>query len=260
MITIVISTCNERISSVLLPDPVCGIEYIIVHQMFNSSCNCFVVDSLKSRCDVRYFELKNKGLSKSRNFGLINIKTRYGYVMDDDVLFDLDKIKYLVNWMQLENVDVATCRHQYENGEYPKKYKDKPFKHNLYSLAKVASIDICFNAELLQENNIFFDERFGLGTDLPSGEEYIFLASCLKKSLNIYFFPITVGVHPNVTSGMDFYTSYNKTLAKREMFKCVFGWKAYFFIFLFWLKKIKYVSKSGFLMPFTKRILFGLKG
>ncbi|EHJ93075.1 hypothetical protein KUC_0019 [Vreelandella boliviensis LC1] len=179
--------------------------------------------------------------------------------MDDDVEFDPESIMYLVNWMEENHVDVATCQFEFNNGSYPRNYKKIPFKHNMLSSAKISSIEICLNIEKNREKKIFFDERFGLGTDLPSGEEYIFVTDCIKSDLAVWFYPIVCGVHPNITSGMDFYTSANKTLAKREMLKRIFGRKALVFIFAFWLKKIPIVTRAGFLWPFTKRMILGIK-
>jgi len=71
--------------------------------------------------------------------------------------------------------------------------------------------------------------------------------------------PRNIGIHPNETSGMDFYTTPEKVLAKREMIKRIFTWKSPIFIFLFWLKKFPSVVKFGYGFQFTKTILLGLK-
>jgi len=112
---------------------------------------------------------------------------------------------------------------------------------------------------LIKKNQIKFDERFGLGTNFPSGEEYIFITDCFKSGLTVKYLPINIGVHPNETSGMDFYTTPEKVLAKREMIKRIFTWKSPIFIFLFWLKKFPSVVKFGYGFQFTKTILLGLK-
>lgn len=208
---------------------------------------------------AKIFYTKERGLSKSRNTALKVCATKYGYIMDDDVKVDLDAIKKLVGFMEQENVDVATCQYQFKSGNSPRSYSNTMFTHNFLSSARVASIEICLNTQSLKEKNISFDERFGLGTNLPSGEEYILLTDCLKKDLTVKYYPITTGIHPDITSGMDFYSSYPKTLAKREMFKRIFGWKSFVFIFAFWLKKLPTVVKEGYTIPFTKTFIFGVK-
>lgn len=233
--------------------------YVVVHQVYDNEYIGNELPKFTNRDDVSYIRLDYPGLSKSRNVGLHAVKAKYAYIMDDDVDFDLEKINVLVDWMEANEVHVATCEFVFENGSLPRGYSSESFKHSMLSSAKVSSIEICINIERLREKRINFDERFGLGTSLPSGEEYIFITDCIRSGLNVCFYPIVTGVHPNVTSGMDFYTSSDKTLAKREMFKRIFGWKAFLFIFAFWLKKSLSVFKEGYFWAFTKTMLLGLR-
>ncbi|MHA6964797.1 glycosyltransferase [Zobellella denitrificans] len=254
MITIIISTLSDRFFGIDLPPKNDLVQYIIIHQERRGS-DVNIAEFLK-RDDVKYHQVNSLGLSKSRNFGLDAVKTKYAYIMDDDVIFEPSKIIELVKLMNEGNVDVATCQFCYESGG-GSRYKSESFKHSILSVAKVSSIEICINVEAIKSNGIRFNENFGLGTDLPSGEEYIFLTDCLKSKLNVWYFPILTCTHPNVTSGLDFYTSANKVLAKREMIKHVFGKKAFFYIFAFWIKKFNIVRRSGCFSSFTKTMLFG---
>ena len=258
-LSIIISTANQRILGLNLKPAQRDVCYVIVHQVYDASYTNESLPDFISRDDVTYIRLDYPGLSKSRNVGLGSVKTKYAYIMDDDVDFDLEKMSRLIGWMETNQVDVATCQFVFENGSLPRSYSDVAFKHSMLSAAKVSSIEICVNVEKLRDKGISFDERFGLGSGLPSGEEYIFITDCIKAGLNVWFYPITTGVHPNITSGMDFYTSSHKTLAKREMFKRVFGWKAFLFILVFWLKKSPRVFNAGYLWQFTKTMLLGLK-
>ena len=234
----------------------------------NISCDAVVIvqgdfegtDELKlesGRAKIIY--TKERGLSKSRNMGLENCSAKYAYIMDDDVEVNLDAIEKLVDFMEQEKIDVATCQYQFKSDNSPRPYSNSTFAHNFLSSARVASIEICLNIQSLKNKNISFDERFGLGTNLPSGEEYILLTDCLKNNLAVKYYPIITGIHPDITSGMDFYSNFPKILAKREMFKRIFGWKSFVFIFAFWLKKLPTVFKEGYIIPFTKTLMFGVK-
>jgi len=259
LLTVAISTANDRLRNIQLPDNYGGCKFLVIQQIYDVSLDNVNYSGVLSRNDVDHHILNYAGLSKSRNFGIAHATTKYLFIMDDDVAFDVERMQTLIEWMGQNNVDVATCQHKYESGNFAKNYQPQPFRHNIFSLAKVSSIDICLNLEKVREYRLNFDERFGLGSDFPSGEEYIFLADCLKSGLNVWFYPITVGVHPDITSGMDFYTSPAKTLAKREMLKRIFGWKSPLFIFAFWLKKLPHVFKAGYLTSFTKNMLVGSK-
>lgn len=206
---------------------------------------------------IRIIFTKERGVSRSRNLGLNYCASKYAYIMDDDVLLDTNAIRVLVEKMEVDGVDLATCKYIKESGTYPKRYLETGFSHTLFSAAKVSSIEICLKVDVIRNLGIKFDECFGLGTNLPSGEEYIFVTDCIKAGLNVKYYPVLIGVHPEFTSGLDFYTENNKVIAKREMFKRIFGKKYIFFIIVFWLKKFYIAFKAGYGLRFTQAILFG---
>lgn len=254
-VSIIISTYGSRIINIPFSKAISSVSCMVVHQKSTEIKEdmCLVDDGIK------YLPISSIGLSKSRNAGLENCKTKFAYIMDDDVLFDKTEILKVTSVMEEDNVDVATCKFKFDDGSFPKKYSKKSFDHNIFTAAKVSSIEICVNVESLRSRGIRFDENFGLGTDLPSGEEYIFIADCISKGLKVRFYPILIGIHPNETSGMDFYTSHEKVLAKREMFKRIFGWRSFIFILAFWMKKLPTVLKEGYLISFTKTLILGVK-
>lgn len=232
----------------------------------NVKCNVLVVvqgdnegyeEKININQKIRILFTKDRGLSKSRNMGLRNCFARYAYIMDDDVVVDNNAINELVEQMEADDTDVATCKYICKSGKYPKKYNKTKFSHTLLSAAKVSSIEICVNVNVIKDRGIEFDQLFGLGASLPSGEEYIFVTDCIKSGLTVKYYPIMIGVHPDFTSGLDFYTNKNKILAKREMLKRVFGKKSIFFIIAFWLKKLNVTFKAGYIVRFTHIFLFG---
>jgi hypothetical protein len=254
-VCIIISTYGSRIHNLKLPSKVYGVCYLIIHQ----SPSLFDVNVKFDRTDVKYLPTLSSGLSTSRNIGLSLCPTRYAYIMDDDVIFDQQHILDITTIMAKDKVDIGTCKFQYENGRFPTVYRDHSFDHDIFTAAKVSSIEICVNVESLRKHDIEFDENFGLGTDLPSGEEYVFLTDCIKKGLKVRYYPIITGVHPNETSGMDFYTDYHKTFAKREMLIRIFKWRSFFLIVAFWFKKIMLVKRAGYALRFTKTLLLGIR-
>lgn len=253
IVTIVISSIGNRVNNIRINNVKSSLSTMLIHQKPCKDFNYSIpwIDKCIS--------LDDSGLSKSRNFGLKHTDTKYAYIMDDDVEFDSKKILDLVDWMEVNHIDVATCRFKFDDGSYPKRYKKNAFKHNLFTSTGISSIELCINVQSINVAGIRFDERFGLGTPLPSGEEYIFIADCIRSDLNVWYYPITVGIHQKVTSGMDFYSTPNKVLAKREMLKRVFGHLAYLVIFLFWAKKIPKIIRSGYFLSFTKTLFLGGK-
>lgn len=256
-LTVLISTSNKRLRDIVIPPPVEGVFYIIIHQVYDVDlCKIFEQEYDSTRPDLKYYQVNSRGLAKSRNLAISLASTRYAYIMDDDVVINLSNIIKLSSWMRFNNVDVASCCFQYDDDSLPKNYKKTPFKHNLLSAARVSSIELCINVKSINDRGILFDERFGLGAALPSGEEYIFVTDCIKSGLNVWFYPITVGIHPLYTSGMDFYSTSAKVSAKREMLIRIFGNFGGLFIFIFWLKKLPIVLNKGYFLSFTKNLFF----
>lgn len=254
-VTVCISTSYDRLAKVVLPDFNSRVKYSIVYQPIGAHLSQVFIDELLKREDVDFYIDDGAGLSRSRNLAIERVTTPYFIIMDDDVEIDVFNVIKLVERMSEDDCDIGTCIHLFEDNLSPKKYKSYSHSHNLFSVASVSSIDICCKTKSIARAGLRFDERFGLGTNLPSGEEYIFLTSALKGKLRVNFYPIPCSVHPAITSGADFFTEKQKIRAKREMLKVVFGYFSFGFIFLFWLKKSIYVARRGYFLKFTRYML-----
>src|SRR5690554_249434 len=113
-----------------------------------ANCNALIVvqcdtesyeELQRNKYQVRIFYTKERGLSKSRNMALQNSMAEYLYIMDDDVQVNTTELEKLVKFMAKDDVAVATCRFQHPDGTFPKVYPDIPYRHNMFSTAKVAS-------------------------------------------------------------------------------------------------------------------------
>ncbi|TCK07130.1 glycosyltransferase [Marinobacterium mangrovicola] len=256
-LSIIISTSNHRIFNLKIPDEIINVYYVVVHQIYDREYEGELLEFMGGRKDISYVKLNYAGLSASRNFGLLKSKTKYAYIMDDDVDFNIDTIKKLVEIMDYKNIDIATCKFKLEDGSWPKKYSDIEFNHNIFTSSKVSSIEICVNVESVRNYKVLFDENFGLGSKYPSGEEYVFLTDCIKKKMSVSYIPVVTGIHPVIRSGDDFFSSKEKIIAKRKMIKRIFDRYGFIFIIAFWLKKFGHVFKEGDIVLFTRYILFG---
>ncbi|WP_370559865.1 glycosyltransferase [Edwardsiella tarda] len=254
-LSIAISTISSRICNLKL-EPYPGVQYVIVHQEPNTISDDFL-QSIKKRHDIIYVPLEKRGLSLSRNTGLAISSRKYVMIMDDDVTFSFDSISELIENMERDNVDVATYYHKYADGRSTLNTR-KVYDHNKINIAKPSSIDICIKRNSLLTFNLSFDESFGLGAKYPSGEEMILLADCLSHKLLIRRYPIEVCTHPPITSGMDFYSSLDKTIAKYAMFKRVYQQIGPLMFFAFVIKKTPQAYKSGKLLSFLKNSLISV--
>lgn len=248
LLNVLISTYGKGIENINLPKSCDGVGYIIIHQ--NPDNVLWQNDSVK-RDDVKYILTRTVGLSKSRNIAINNADAKYAYIMDDDVEIKIDIIKIACDYFDSLEADVLTFKIITPTGEDFKKYSKKCRRVNKLSAARVSSIEICFRVDKIK-NKISFNESFGLGTDLPSGEEYIFLSDCLNHHLSVFFLPINTVVHENISSGRDFFSSKEKIRAKRKMIEHVFNKKALIFNLFFFLKKLPCLIEQKRVVYFFK--------
>lgn len=237
---------SEGINKITLPESKDLVEYVIVHQKYhNISINN---NSLMSRNDVTIINDDGIGLTRSRNIAIEHARFDYCYVLDDDVTILNEAIDILLSIQ--DDLDLMTFRVATPEGSMFKPYALKEKKIDIISAARICSIEIMFKKSSIESYNIKFDERFGLGTKLPSGEEYIFISECLKKGLKCKYFPITTVIHEYESSGDDFFSSLEKIKAKKEMFKVITGKKYSFLWFAFLIKKIPVLIKKKSLSKF----------
>jgi glycosyltransferase involved in cell wall biosynthesis len=198
-LTIIISTLNERIlnteKAVSFIHP--QIKYLIIHQ--NKSA--IKLPQFLKREDIQVVNSLSKGLSKSRNIGIKNCKTKYALIGDDDVEYEKDGIIKILEIIKTESPDFATFKIKTPNGQ--PEFKNYPTEKHFFrsSYIPVASIEILLNIKKIKDKRLAFDERFGLGTKLKRGEEEIFIQDLIKNGLWGVFYPIYIVKHPFESTG-----------------------------------------------------------
>jgi glycosyltransferase involved in cell wall biosynthesis len=256
MLTIVISTMGSRIDNICLPKPNPSIHYLIVCQQDSETDFVDSVNNhLRDRSDLKILFSNTRGLSVSRNIGIKNVQNEYMYIADDDIVIDTKELLRGLEIIINQAIDVGTVMHAYSKSGFAKKYPRIIKKHNYRSIGSVSSIDLIIKTKSIVENKIQFNENFGLGTTRPSGEEYLFLADCLNKKLQVVFLPVLVSTHPEITSGQDFYSTVSKIKAKKEIIEIVFKRWSWLVRAIFWIKKLPIAMRGGNGWSFTYYLL-----
>jgi len=193
----------------------------------------------------------NKGLSKSRNQAIEQNSSDIALISDDDLEYkeDIEKI-ILEAFTNNSNADIITFQVQTPDGLAYKQYKPNSFWHTQKSIMSVSSVEIAFKKASIEKGSLRFDEKFGLGSDFPTGEEIIFLSDALKMGLKILYIPIPIVVHPQESSGKN-YDNPKLIEAKGAMFYRLFSFLGYGASWLFTLKKYKS-------SPYSKMQFFAL--
>ncbi len=198
-----------------------------------------------------------KGLSKSRNQAIAKNSSDIGLISDDDLEYkeDIENI-ILEAFTKNSDADIITFQVQTPDGLAYKKYKADSFWHTQKSIMSVSSVEIAFRNSSIKEKALTFDERFGLGSDFPTGEEVIFLSDALKMGLKILYIPIPIVIHPLESSGKN-YDNPLLIQAKGAMFYRIFSFLGYGASLLFALKKYK--SSPHSLMHFFALMSEGIR-
>ena len=253
MLTISISTLNDRIYKIRSVESLSRVcQIMVIHQVTDG--NNYAYGELEA-AGARIFTMGERGLSVSRNYAIDRCETRYCWFMDDDVEINEGGVRAHIAAIEERRSPVVLCGHLNREGLAATSYPHRAGVMKRCQLAKFTSIDICADVHRLRKHGLRFDERFGLGTALPSGEELIFLSSCFDSGLQMYFvrhFPIK---HPDVDSGQDFYSHFSLIDAKREMIHHVFGSAAFIIKIGFLLKKMPTIARRGHFMEFIRRFL-----
>jgi glycosyltransferase involved in cell wall biosynthesis len=200
--------------------------------------------------DKKIIELPNVGVAKSRNAALENAQGKYLIFADDDIIFDENGIKQLLEYFEAHpECAIIMANTSDETGALRKSYQAKAHRLTRFNSAKAATYEMMVRVDAIRAADVHFDENFGAGADNYLGDEYIFIADALKKGLNGMYLPIRVAIHPKDSSGSA-WGSEKDLKARAAVFTRVFGISAPIFRTLFLLKSRK--GKVGF----TKALQF----
>jgi len=150
---------------------------------------------------VRMYSMRERGISRSRNRALERARGKLLVIVDDDIEYLPGALATLRRGFAAHPA-AAVVTFQFvvrETGKPSKRYAPRAFSHGRLSAAGVTSFEIALRRELA--GRIRFDERFGLGAALTSGEENIWLQDVLRQGHSAGYFPEPLCDHPGLTSG-----------------------------------------------------------
>lgn len=197
-LTVAISTMGDRAFGVCLPVSRDDVEYVVVVQRPPENAR----NLFPGRDDVRVYPVDHLGLSKSRNEALSHARGEFIMLCDDDIELDIDGILKLADgFAEHPKAALISGRLLRGDGEWMSRYADESHKFAPSNSGRLQSASILMRRKVVIDAGVRFDEGFGLGTDLPLGEEYIFATDLMKKGYEVWFKPITVGMHPMQSTG-----------------------------------------------------------
>ena len=188
--------------------------------------------------EVKVIELKNRGVAKSRNAAIVNTNTDYLIFGDDDIKFSESGIASAINLLNANpHISILLMQAVDETGKLRKSYPSKAHELKLTNSAKAATYEMMIRVSDIKAAGIKFDENFGAGATNYLGDEYIFIADLIDKGGAGVFLPLTIAIHPLVSSGSR-WGSDADLRARAEVFQRVFGDTAPLIRIAFYLKNL----------------------
>ena len=207
----------------------------------------------------KLFSYEEKGLSKSRNKAIEHSSADICIIADDDLRYE-DDYEKIVEEGYKKYPDADVIAFYVDNVDDSKRRKARrEGKINLLTSMRVQSVQMTFKRESITKNVIKFNENFGAGTEIHSGEENIFLKDCLKKKLRIYNFPKKIATIQNNDSTWMKGHDKQYFIAKGATFYEIFKFLYPLIILQFAVRKKKKYSKEISVLKAIKYMFKGVK-
>lgn len=200
---------------------------------------------LKSdKVNIRVLNFFEKGISKSRNQAIKNSNSKYVLFTDDDVVFEPNFEQIILDaFKDKPEAGFLVFKAKTLTGKDYRKYKDVDFELSKQSVQGVMSIEIACDLEKVKTSGVIFDERFGIGSQFETAEEYLFISQLIKNNVRGYFCNQYIVSHSEYNSGKALGSDkiiYARSALAYKKYKSL----AYFWVFkfVFFLVRKKFIS------------------
>lgn len=127
----------------------------------------------------------DRGLSKSRNLAIRNSTADILIFADDDFEYSKDYASVVAHaYEEYPSADIIVFGAIRNDNYIYKQFLNG--KLNSRAKYNINSIRITAKRLTVLEKKLFFDERFGTGTDISCGEDTIFMSDCFKKKCLVF--------------------------------------------------------------------------
>ena len=228
----------------------------------NITSKCTIINQCGKEGFEKYknfniYSYNEKGLSRSRNRGLENVKEDIILICDDDVVYDEDYEKKIIK--EFENHPQADLIFFNMQSPYRKKKTIKKRKRlHIYNSLHYASCNIAFRKESIDNKDIKFNTNFGPNAKWGNGSDTIFIRDVLNNKLKIYSSPVNLGTVYHRSS--TWFNGYNEKFFfnKGVLFTAINTKFRIIFILQFLLRHREFWKDMGF-MNALKCMLKGSK-
>lgn len=184
------------------------------------------VAALLRRPDVTLVTQEGRGLSRNRNNALQHSEADVVVIADDDCRYTQETIERISEAYRQHPEADAIC---FASADYDgRPFKSYPNETLSYGEAcrrgyYPTSFELTLRRESLEREGLLFDEHFGLGAELPAGEEEVFLADAERAGWRVLFVPECIVLTDPATTGSRFLADSRLQCAKGAVFRRRFG-------------------------------------
>ncbi|GAF64973.1 putative glycosyltransferase [Bacillus sp. TS-2] len=227
MISVIVPTLGTRISELkrllesIQSQDVRFIEVIIVSQDHHEKVAELIGQfTLK----IKHICINQRGLSLARNKGMEHVTGDIVTFSDDDCWYHPEAFINVQKWFEAHRDSSVVTFQIYDPiskslyKEYPSELKLQISKKELF---RKSSIEMFIHLDMVDRDDIIFNEQFGLGAAYPSGEENLFLFHLYRKGYYISYCPKTVVYHlkPELAAKL----SYSMFVSKGPLLKAIYN-------------------------------------
>ena len=190
-IQVLISCMYEKDRSIVQRSKVQS-DCIVVNQCDTDSIEEFsFLNDTGQICKVLFINTTERGLSKSRNLAIRNSWADICLVCDYDEILTSGYVNAIEKaYITRPESDVIAFAISCD--QYTRTYSKTSKKLRIKEILKTSSQQITFKRNSIEGKRIFFDEKMGSGTGNGPGEETMFLLTCKKNGLALFYNPFCV--------------------------------------------------------------------
>lgn len=158
---------------------------------------------LAARPDVTVVPLADRGLSRSRNAALAQATGEVVLLADDDVTHPPGAFAAIRGYFRDHPAASLLVGLSLDAAGRPRRRPVGPLPLSRWNAGRTASHELAIRLAPVRASGVRFDEGFGVGAGTPAflGEEFIFIADCLRAGLAGEHRPLPVSIHPDPSTG-----------------------------------------------------------
>lgn len=226
----------------------------------NISSKCTVINQCDKKGFRKYknfniYSFNESGVSKSRNRGLDIISEDIILFCDDDVVYNNDFEKKVINEFK-NNKDADAIIFNFVSPNRKKRILKKRKRLHIYNSLNYATYNIAVRRRSIA--NIRFNTSFGPGAKYSNGSDTLFIVDIYKNHLHVYSSPIFLGTAYNEKS--TWFKGYNeKFFYNKGVLFTAINRKVRHLLILQFLVRQSYMWKEIGLFKAFKNMLKGSK-